>query len=102
MLIKIRSILLSDMIILNHFKYLKRDITSILFLEKSLQLTTDKFRSSHKRSIKKAENDGVIIRQSEDFISFYRILEKNRSIHVVGPSGTALLQYYGTNLLKYL
>ena len=73
----------------NNFKYLKRDITSILFLENSLQLTTDKFRSSHKRSIKKAENDGVIIRQSEDFISFYRILEKNLNIrHNVNPTHT--------------
>ena len=58
-------------------------------MEKSLQLTTDKFRPSHKRSIKKAKNDGVIIRQSEDFISFYKILEKNLNIrHNVNPTHT--------------
>ena len=73
----------------NSFKYLKRDITSILFLENSLELTADKFRSSHKRSIKKAENDGVVIRRSEDFISFYKILEKNLKIrHGVKPTHT--------------
>lgn len=73
----------------NSFKYLKRDITSILFLENSLELTADKFRSSHKRSIKKAENKGVVIRRSEDFISFYKILEKNLKIrHDVKPTHT--------------
>ena len=39
----------------NNFNYLKREITSILYLEKSLELTIQKFRPSHVRSIKKAE-----------------------------------------------
>ena len=34
---------------------LKREITSILYLEKSLELTIQKFRPSHVRSIKKAK-----------------------------------------------
>ena len=43
----------------NNFNYLKREISSILYLEKSLELTIQKFRSSHVRSIKKAREKGV-------------------------------------------
>jgi len=73
----------------NNFKYLKREVTSILYLEKSLELTIQKFRSSHIRSIKKARQKGVKIRRSEDFQSFFDILEKNLKIrHNVSPTHT--------------
>ena len=73
----------------NNFKYLKREVTSILYLEKSLELTIQKFRSSHIRSIKKARQKGVKIRKSEDFQSFFNILEKNLKIrHNVRPTHT--------------
>tara|TARA_Y100001970_G_C14217401_1_gene850503 strand:- start:1661 stop:2626 length:966 start_codon:yes stop_codon:yes gene_type:complete len=73
----------------NNFKYLKREVTSILYLEKSLELTIRKFRSSHIRSIKKARQKGVKIRRSEDFQSFFNILEKNLKIrHNVSPTHT--------------
>ena len=71
----------------NNFNYLKRDITSILFLERSLDQTVAKFRPSHQRSIKKAKNKGVVIHRSDDFRSFYSILEKNLKIrHNVDPT----------------
>ena len=73
----------------NNFNYLKREITSILYLEKSLELTIQKFRSSHVRSINKAREKGVKIRMSEDFQSFFNILEKNLKIrHNVSPTHT--------------
>ena len=77
------------------FQYLKRDITSILFLEKSLKATLNKFRPSHKRAVKKAIDSGVHIKQSNDFASFYTILEKNLKIrHGVSPTHTLKeLQY---------
>ena len=73
----------------NNFNYLKREITSILYLEKSLELTIQKFRPSHMRSIKKARAKGVKIRRSKDFQSFFNILEKNLKIrHNVSPTHT--------------
>ena len=70
-----------------NFHYVKRDITSILFLEGSLETTVEKFRSSHRRAIRKANEKGVLVRQSNDFDSFYRILEKNLKIrHGVTPT----------------
>jgi len=70
-----------------NFNYVKRDITSILFLENSLEQTVAKFRPSHKRSIKKAKNSGVVIHRSDDFKSFYSILEENLKIrHNVAPT----------------
>ena len=71
----------------NDFFYLKRDVTSILFLEKTLEKTVKKFRASHKRAIRKARENGVAVRQSNDFKTFYKILEKNLSIrHGVKPT----------------
>lgn len=70
-----------------NFHYVKRDITSILFLEESLETTVEKFRSSHRRAVRKANEKGVVVRQSNDFDSFYRILENNLNIrHGVTPT----------------
>lgn len=72
-----------------NFYYVKRDITSILFLEKTLDLTIQKFKPSHKRAIRKAQLNGVKVKQSNDFVSFFKILEKNLSIrHGVSPTHT--------------
>ncbi|MBL50670.1 MAG: GNAT family N-acetyltransferase [Candidatus Marinimicrobia bacterium] len=69
------------------FKYLKRDLTSILFLENSLQQNLDKFRSSHKRAVRNAESKGVLVKKTNDFATFYKILDKNLSIrHGVTPT----------------
>ena len=60
------------------FQYLKRDITSILFLEESHEATVHKFRPSHRRAVKKAIDSGIEIKQSNDVKSFYKILEGRR------------------------
>ena len=71
------------------FQYLKRDVTSILFLEESHEDTVNKFRSSHRRAVKKAIDSGIEIKQSNDLASFYNILEKNLKIrHGVNPTHT--------------
>ena len=69
------------------FKYFKRDVSSILFLEDSLQENLNKFRPSHKRAVRNAQRKGVIVKQTNDFATFYKILEKNLNIrHGVAPT----------------
>ena len=71
----------------NDFIYVNRDITSILFLEKTIEKTLKKFRSSHKRSIRKAKEYGITVRQSQNFPAFYKILKQNLKIrHHVSPT----------------
>ena len=61
---------------------------SILFLEESHEDTVNKFRSSHRRSVKKAIDSGIEIKQSNDLASFYNILEKN--LKPVGQRKTSI------------
>ena len=71
------------------FIYKKRDITSILFLEKSIETTINKFRPSHRRAVKTAQNKGVIVCESDKYDEYYKILEKNLSKrHGVNPTHT--------------
>ena len=71
------------------FTYAKRDITSVLFLEDKIENNLQKFRSSHRRAVRKAQDSGVVVRQSEDYQTFYNILVKNLSIrHDVAPTHT--------------
>jgi predicted N-acyltransferase len=71
------------------FTYSKRDVTSILFLEDSLDKNLAKFKSSHLRAVRNAQEKGVNVRQSNDFDSFYNILEQNLKIrHSVSPTHT--------------
>jgi hypothetical protein len=71
------------------FNYQKREVTSILFLENTIEKCLDKFKSNHRTAVRKAEKSGIQIRQSEDFTSFFSILKKNLSIrHNVKPAHT--------------
>jgi predicted N-acyltransferase len=71
------------------FTYSKRDVTSILFLEDSLDKNLAKFKSSHLRAVRNAQEKGVNVCQSDDFDSFYHILEQNLNIrHGVSPTHT--------------
>ena len=64
-------------------------MTSILFLEDSLDKNLAKFKSSHLRAVRNAQEKGVNVRQSNDFDSFYHILEQNLKIrHGVSPTHT--------------
>lgn len=71
------------------FRYKTREITSVLFLEDSIDDILAKFRPSHLRAVRKAEKMGVEVRQSQDYESFYSILKKNLKIrHNVQPTHT--------------
>jgi len=71
------------------FTYSKRDVTSILFLEDSLDKNLAIFKTSHLRAVRNAQKKGVNVRQSNDFDSFYHILEQNLKIrHGVSPTHT--------------
>lgn len=79
-----------DFALVKHgYKYAQREVSSILFLEKSVEENLAKFRPSHRRAVRKAERMGVSVQPSEDYATFYRILEKNLSIrHGVTPTHT--------------
>ena len=69
------------------YHFLRREISSILFLEQSVEENLANFKSTHKTAVRKAEKSGIIIRQTEDFEEFYTILKKNLSIrHNVFPT----------------
>jgi predicted N-acyltransferase len=71
------------------FNYKTRDITSILFLEESIEKNLEKFRSSHRRAVRNAREKGVAVHPSDDYESFYKILERNlRLRHGVLPTHT--------------
>ncbi len=79
-----------DFSLLQHgFRYLKREISSILFLEDTIEQNLDKFKSSHKRAVRKAIKEGVEVRESDKFDEFYNILQNNLKIrHNVTPTHT--------------
>lgn len=79
-----------DFSLLQHgFRYLRREISSILFLEDTIEQNLDKFKPSHKRAVRKAIKEGVVVRESEKFDEFYQILENNLKIrHNVTPTHT--------------
>lgn len=71
------------------FRYARREISSILFLEDSIEQNLAKFKPSHRRAVNKARKSGVIVRQSDDYQAFYQILKKNLKIrHGVEPTHT--------------
>ncbi|MFQ6677354.1 MAG: GNAT family N-acetyltransferase [Fidelibacterota bacterium] len=73
----------------NGFSYIKREISSVLFLEKTIGENLGKFKSTHRTAVRKAEKSGVVIKKSDDFAVFYKILKKNLSIrHNVTPTHT--------------
>jgi hypothetical protein len=69
------------------YHYLRREVSSILFLENSVKENLAKFKSTHRTAVRKAEKSAIIIRQTEDYENFYKILIKNLSIrHDVSPT----------------
>lgn len=73
----------------NHFTYLKREISSVLYLEDSLDTNLQKFKSASLRSARKSERLGIQIRVTDDYSAFYQILLKNLAIrHNVKPTHT--------------
>ncbi len=73
----------------NGFTYLKREVSSIVYLEENIDLNVKKFKSVNRTAFRKAEKLGVQVRETEDFERFYKILKKNLKIrHGVQPTHT--------------
>jgi len=71
------------------FIYTKREVTSILFLEDTIEKTKMKFRPSHLRAVRKALDKNIVVRQSKNIDAFYAILKNNLEIrHGVSPTHT--------------
>ena len=73
----------------NGFKYLKREVTSALFIENDVKANLSKFKPSHARAVRKAKATDINIKVSQDVESFYAILKENLKIrHGVNPTHT--------------
>ena len=71
------------------YKYVKREISSILYLENSIEENVNKFKPSHRQALRKAQRSGIVVKKSDDFNSFYKILKKNlKNRHDVTPTHT--------------
>ena len=69
------------------FKYVKRELSSVLFLEKNLELNLKKFRPSHLRAVRSALKKNIEVKKSNDYNTFYTLLEKNLLLrHNVYPT----------------
>lgn len=79
-----------DFALVKHgFDYTKRDVSSMLTIEAAPEENLAKFRSTHRTAVRKAIRQGVQIRQSEDYATFYNILKHNLKIrHGVTPTHT--------------
>ena len=71
------------------FDYIKREVTSTLFTESDKGSILKKFRPSHARAVRKAEDIGVKIKITNQVEEFYNILKENLKIrHGVNPTHT--------------
>ncbi|MCF7840902.1 MAG: GNAT family N-acetyltransferase, partial [Candidatus Marinimicrobia bacterium] len=79
-----------DFALVKHgFEYAKRDISSMLTIEATPEDNLAKFRATHRTAVRKALRQGVEIRLSDDYPTFYDILEHNLKIrHGVTPTHT--------------
>ncbi len=73
----------------NGFSYVKRELSSVLSLKPSLSANLKNFRAEARTAFRRAQKLGVEIRESEDYPTFYKLLESNLSIrHGVTPTHT--------------
>lgn len=71
----------------NGFTYRKREISSVIPLDFSRDSILQTFSESSRRAVRRAQKLGTVVRASEDYERFYRILEKNlRLRHGVKPT----------------
>ena len=76
-------------LIQHDFTYLKREVSSILFLENTIEQNLAKFKPSHRQAVRRAIKAGVEVRESDNFDEFYKILKNNLKIrHNVIPTHT--------------
>ncbi|MBN2780426.1 MAG: GNAT family N-acetyltransferase [Candidatus Marinimicrobia bacterium] len=71
------------------YTYLKREISSVLKLENRIEKNIALFKSSNRTAFRRGEKQGVVVRLSDDYRSFYGILKNNLKIrHGVEPTHT--------------
>ena len=71
------------------YSYIKRELSSYLQLENNVEDNLLKFKPTHRTALRKAEKSGVEARLSEDYETFYSILQNNLNIrHNVRPTHT--------------
>ncbi len=74
---------------LEGYHYQKREISSVLKLEDNIEDNIAKFKSTHRTAYRRGEKMGVLVKETEDYESFYAILENNLNIrHGVKPTHT--------------
>ncbi|UCD37740.1 MAG: GNAT family N-acetyltransferase [Fidelibacterota bacterium] len=79
-----------DFALLKHgFTYLKREVSSILFLEETPEENLAKFTPASQRAVRKAQQSELELRFSQDYTIFYDILLHNlKRRHNVQPTHT--------------
>ncbi len=73
----------------NGFNYRKREISSVIPLDFSREQILATFNEGSRRAVRRAWKQGTVVRESDDYAAFYKILEKNlRLRHDVTPTHT--------------
>lgn len=73
----------------NGFGYKKREISSIIPLDFSQEDILNKYKPESRTAVRRAEKLGLSMRESDDFSTFYPILERNLGMrHQVKPTHT--------------
>ncbi|MCC6864885.1 MAG: GNAT family N-acetyltransferase [Ignavibacteria bacterium] len=76
-------------LIKNGFSYLKREVTSVITLNVSEDNVMKLIKPEARTSIRKSEKLGVVIKKSNDFDDYYKILKSNLAMrHNVQPAHT--------------
>ncbi len=80
----------------NGFRYLKREISSVVQLPASVEDILPMFKSEARTATRKSIKSGIQVRRSEDFDTYYKILRRNLKLrHNVTPT-------HSLDELKYL
>jgi len=73
----------------NGFSYLKREVSSVIPLNFSESAILDAFNAEARRAVRKGMRSGVKIVESDDYATFFAILEQNLKLrHDVQPTHT--------------
>src|SRR5437867_897352 len=71
----------------NGFQYLKREVSSFVALNVKKDEVLKLFKPEARTAARKAEKSGVVVKESEDYEDYYRILKDNLALrHNVKPA----------------
>jgi hypothetical protein len=73
----------------NGFRYLKREVSSVVVLDVEEDEVLKLFKSEARTAVRKAAKLGVVIKKSDDYEEYYNILKSNLALrHNVQPAHT--------------